>query len=351
MPACAEPPTTGCRRQPSTTRRSACRPTIRGGQGEIGANLATAGTPSRSTSGTRPTSPGHTCLTRRAWQRRSPATSRQSASPSTPTPPAGGRATSPTKRVGKYEMCLLGWTCDWPGPDNFLVTAFFYFQGADPNPEFAYEYAALKTHSTRASRQHRRADAQAAWEEAQDILATDLPTIPLIHSTPPAAASADIKGFLGAGDLNELLLSGLARPLVTCLAVHRGGPSRDATVPRGLRAPGGFAPYGRGHGPPVLKYIVRRLLAAIPVLFGLSIVVFAFVHLLPGRSRSRRSSASTGPRRLCAGLRARPGPEQSPLRPVPRLPGPPAAGRLRGVDHQQQAVLRGAQAPLPGTSS
>jgi peptide/nickel transport system permease protein len=32
----------------------------------------------------------------------------------------------------------------------------------------------------------------------------------------------------------------------------------------------------------VLKYIVRRLLAAIPVLFGLSIVLFAFVHLLPG---------------------------------------------------------------------
>jgi peptide/nickel transport system permease protein len=32
----------------------------------------------------------------------------------------------------------------------------------------------------------------------------------------------------------------------------------------------------------VLKYVVRRLLAAIPVLFGLSIVVFAFVHLLPG---------------------------------------------------------------------
>jgi peptide/nickel transport system permease protein len=30
------------------------------------------------------------------------------------------------------------------------------------------------------------------------------------------------------------------------------------------------------------KYIVRRLLAAIPVLFGLSIVLFAFVHLLPG---------------------------------------------------------------------
>ncbi len=32
----------------------------------------------------------------------------------------------------------------------------------------------------------------------------------------------------------------------------------------------------------MIKYIVRRLLGAIPVLIGLSIVLFAFVHLLPG---------------------------------------------------------------------
>jgi len=32
----------------------------------------------------------------------------------------------------------------------------------------------------------------------------------------------------------------------------------------------------------VARYIVRRLLMAIPVLFGLSVVLFAFVHLLPG---------------------------------------------------------------------
>ena len=30
------------------------------------------------------------------------------------------------------------------------------------------------------------------------------------------------------------------------------------------------------------KFIVRRLLATIPVLFGLSIILFAFIHLLPG---------------------------------------------------------------------
>ncbi len=32
----------------------------------------------------------------------------------------------------------------------------------------------------------------------------------------------------------------------------------------------------------MLKYTIRRVLAAIPVLFGLSIVLFAFIHLLPG---------------------------------------------------------------------
>ena len=32
----------------------------------------------------------------------------------------------------------------------------------------------------------------------------------------------------------------------------------------------------------MLKYTIRRLLAAIPVLFGLSIVLFMFIHLLPG---------------------------------------------------------------------
>ncbi len=32
----------------------------------------------------------------------------------------------------------------------------------------------------------------------------------------------------------------------------------------------------------MIKYIIRRLLGAIPVLFGLSIVLFAFIHLLPG---------------------------------------------------------------------
>jgi peptide/nickel transport system substrate-binding protein len=105
--------------------------------------------------------------------------------------------------VGKYPMWLLGWTCDWPGPDNFLVTAFFHFDGDKGNPEFAYGPPALKEAFDKGLSAATEADAKAAWDAAQDILATDLPTVPLVHSKPPAAASADIKGFLGAGNLNE----------------------------------------------------------------------------------------------------------------------------------------------------
>jgi peptide/nickel transport system substrate-binding protein len=107
--------------------------------------------------------------------------------------------------LGKYPMWLLGWTCDWPGPDNFLQTAFFHFQGNKPNPEFAYGPPALKAAFDKGATAPDDATAQAAWSDAQDILAKDLPTVPLVHSKPPAAAKADVKGFLGAGNLNEPL--------------------------------------------------------------------------------------------------------------------------------------------------
>ena len=104
-------------------------------------------------------------------------------------------------------MWLLGWTCDWPGPDNFLVTAFFHFDGDKPNPEFAYGPPDLKAAFDAAQSASDDAAAKTAWEQAQDILARDLPTVPLVHSKPPAAAKAYVKGFLGAGNLNEPLAS------------------------------------------------------------------------------------------------------------------------------------------------
>jgi peptide/nickel transport system substrate-binding protein len=105
--------------------------------------------------------------------------------------------------VGAYPMWLLGWTCDWAGPDNFLDTAFFRFNGSKPNDEFAYGPAELLADFQKGEAATDDATATAAWGAAQDLLGKDLPTIPLVNSQPPAAAKAYVKGFVGAGNLTE----------------------------------------------------------------------------------------------------------------------------------------------------
>ncbi len=112
----------------------------------------------------------------------------------------------PDFQSGKLSMWLSGWTCDWAGPDNFLVSAFFYFQSdGKPNPQFSYGPADLKTAFAAGLAAKSDADASAAWGSAQDILARDLPTVPLVNSKVPAAAKADVKGYPGAGNLEEPL--------------------------------------------------------------------------------------------------------------------------------------------------
>ena len=109
--------------------------------------------------------------------------------------------------VGSYPMWLLGWTCDWAGPDNFLDTAFFRFSAGKPNDEFAYGPPELLTAFQTAESATDDTTAGTAWGQAQDILARDLPTIPLVNSQPPAAAKAYVKGFVGAGNLTEFFNS------------------------------------------------------------------------------------------------------------------------------------------------
>ncbi len=57
------------------------------------------------------------------------------------------------------------------------------------------------------------------------------------------------------------------------------------------------------------RYIVRRLIGAIPVLFGLSIILFAFIHLLPGDPAATILGQHARPE-LVAQLRARLGLDQ-----------------------------------------
>lgn len=107
--------------------------------------------------------------------------------------------------TGKYPMWLIGWTCDWAGPDNFLDTAFFNYQDGKPNPEFGYKNDAMHQTMMAAEAATNDAEAKADWEKVQDLIRADMPTVPMVNSTPPAAAAAYVKGFVGSGNLTEIL--------------------------------------------------------------------------------------------------------------------------------------------------
>ncbi len=109
--------------------------------------------------------------------------------------------------AGNYAAWLIGWTCDWAGPDNFLRTAFFNYVDGKPSTEFAYKNDELNKTMGDALAATDEASAKTLWEKAQDLIRADIPTVPLVSSTPPGAARADVKGFVGSGALNEYLNS------------------------------------------------------------------------------------------------------------------------------------------------
>ena len=102
------------------------------------------------------------------------------------------RTTSTDESAGKYPMWLLGWTCDWAGADNFLKTAFFGYVDGKPSTEFAYKNDELEKTMNDALAATDEATAQAALGEGAGPAPTDMPTVPLVNSTPPAAA-ADLR--------------------------------------------------------------------------------------------------------------------------------------------------------------
>ena len=74
--------------------------------------------------------------------------------------------------TGKFPMFLLGWTCDWAGPDNFLITDLFYFNSdGTPNPQFSYGAALTsRPRSTPPSRRRTTPTRRPRGSTAQDIL-------------------------------------------------------------------------------------------------------------------------------------------------------------------------------------
>jgi len=108
---------------------------------------------------------------------------------------------------GQYQNWLLGITCQWAGPDNFLKVNYFGYVDGQPPTNYAYRNDELNQTMNDALAAPDAATAEELWGKAQDMLAADLPIVPLVNSRPAAAARSNVQGFVGSGNLRELLNS------------------------------------------------------------------------------------------------------------------------------------------------
>jgi peptide/nickel transport system substrate-binding protein len=110
---------------------------------------------------------------------------------------------------GQYPMYLLGLTCDWAAPDNFLSANLFGYKTLSdgsfgPNPRYNEKNDALQKAMQDALMAPNPDEAARHWRQAQDILAADMPTVPVLSSNPPAVAQKYVKGFVPSASLTEL---------------------------------------------------------------------------------------------------------------------------------------------------
>jgi peptide/nickel transport system substrate-binding protein len=101
---------------------------------------------------------------------------------------------------GKLQLYLFGWTCDWAGADNFLVSAWFGWSNGKPNAQFGWNNAQANTLMTKALQDPTSDAANADWGQVQDLLAQDLPMVPIVNSQPPGAMTSKVHGFVGASN-------------------------------------------------------------------------------------------------------------------------------------------------------
>jgi peptide/nickel transport system substrate-binding protein len=101
---------------------------------------------------------------------------------------------------GKLPLYLFGWTCDWAGADNFLVGAWFGWSSGKPNPQFGWNNAQSNTLMTKALQDPTTDAANADWGQVQDLLAQDLPMVPIVNSQPPGTDTSKVHGFVGSSN-------------------------------------------------------------------------------------------------------------------------------------------------------
>ena len=113
---------------------------------------------------------------------------------------------------GNFPLFMFGWTCDWAGADNFLYTAWFGWQNGKPNLQFGWNNPQVNTLMTQALQATSADAANALWGKVQDLAVQDMPTVPIVNSTPPGAYASKVHGFVGAGNQTELFNSVSIQP-------------------------------------------------------------------------------------------------------------------------------------------
>jgi peptide/nickel transport system substrate-binding protein len=99
---------------------------------------------------------------------------------------------------GKHDLCLLGWQGDTGDPDNFL---YVLLDRANTTPGNArnvafYKNAELHGLLTYAQETNDRAEREAIYRRAQEIIGKDAPWVPLAHNQITVAAHDDVLGLL-----------------------------------------------------------------------------------------------------------------------------------------------------------
>lgn len=109
--------------------------------------------------------------------------------------------------AGKLQMWLQSVQCPWASADGFINTALFHYTNGAAAAPYNYASQDFETAVTTALAATDPATLQADWQKVEDIVAGDMPTVPLLHSRLPAAASASVRGFVGSGEHYENLSS------------------------------------------------------------------------------------------------------------------------------------------------
>ncbi|UOF91293.1 ABC transporter substrate-binding protein [Fodinisporobacter ferrooxydans] len=98
---------------------------------------------------------------------------------------------------GEHTMALLGWTGDNGDPDDFLYVLLDQDNANPPAQNIAFyknpEVHKLLVQAQQETDQNKRAD---LYKKAEQIILKDAPWVPLVHSTPPMAASKKVTGFV-----------------------------------------------------------------------------------------------------------------------------------------------------------